>query len=53
MKYIVCKEREAEVPDRNKMGSLKKRVCRECHAERLKGDLKHILKVHEDQTKGR
>lgn len=44
-KCIVCHERPAAVPDRNTM-SLRKRVCRECHAARLAGDLRHVLEVH-------
>lgn len=44
-KCIVCHERPAAVPDRNTM-SLRKRVCRECHAARLTGDLRHVLEVH-------
>ena len=47
-KCIVCREREAAVPDRNTM-SQRKRVCRECHALRLTGDLRHVLAVHESR----
>lgn len=35
----ICRERPAEVPDRNVQGRPIKRVCRQCHAERLRGDL--------------
>jgi len=35
---IVCNKRPAELPDRDRMGS-KKRVCLECHRERLRRDL--------------
>lgn len=42
MKCIVCREREAAVPDRNKPGN-KKRVCRQCHGERLRGDIIGIV----------
>lgn len=44
-KCIVCHERPAEVPDRNTM-SLRKKVCRQCHALRLTGDLRRVLEVH-------
>lgn len=44
-KCIVCHEQTAEVPDRNTM-SLRKRVCRHCHAQRLMGDLRHVLATH-------
>ena len=41
---IICREHPAEVPDRNSQ-SLRpvKRVCRACHAARLRSDLKHIV----------
>ncbi len=41
-KCVVCHEREAAVPDRERMGRPIKRVCRQCHAGRLIGDLKTI-----------
>ena len=40
---VVCHTRKAEVPDRERMGRPVKRVCRECHAERLRGDVERIL----------
>jgi hypothetical protein len=43
MKCVICHEREARVPDRDRPGRPIKRVCRECHAERLIGDLKVIM----------
>ncbi len=39
---IVCREREAVLPDRERMGAPFKRVCRECHAARLMGDIAKI-----------
>lgn len=45
---IVCGERPREVPDRNKQfGRPIERVCRQCHAHRLAGDLRYVFKVHE------
>jgi hypothetical protein len=44
---IICREKPAEVPDRNQMGRPIKRVCRECHAARLRGDLKRIMDARE------
>lgn len=44
MTCIVCGRRPAEVPDREAQGSTVKRVCRECHGERLAGDLRRALK---------
>lgn len=41
-KCIICGEKEATVPDRNTLSSRKK-VCKDCHAERLKDDLVYIL----------
>ncbi len=39
----LCHERPAEVPDRDEPGRPVKSICRECHAERLRGDLGGIL----------
>lgn len=39
---IICRTRPAEVPDRNAMGRLVNRLCRQCHGDRLQGDLKLI-----------
>jgi len=44
-KCVVCHERPAAVPDRNTM-SLRKKVCRECHIERLRVDLQRVLVAH-------
>jgi hypothetical protein len=44
---IVCHERKAEIPDRERMGRPIKRVCRECHSARLRGDLAKVLKDRE------
>ena len=38
MKCILCHVNEAAVPDRERMGRPIKRVCRECHADRLQED---------------
>lgn len=43
MKCIVCKQREATVPDRERMGRPIKRLCTECHGNRLRGDITKIL----------
>lgn len=45
MKCIICHERKATVPDRNSMSGRKK-ICYECHAGRLRGDLQNILAIH-------
>lgn len=44
---VVCKQRPAAVPDRERMGRPIKRVCRECHAARLRGDLQEVLRLKE------
>lgn len=45
----VCGERPAAVPDRNRIGRPIKRICRECHAARLRGDLRKVLKAYEQK----
>ncbi len=42
-KCVVCRIREAVLPDRERAPSRILRVCRECHAARLIGDVKQIL----------
>ena len=44
---IVCKIRPAAIPDRERMGRPINRVCRECHADRLRGDLRQALEIHD------
>ena len=46
---IICKRNPAEVPDREQMGRPIKRVCKRCHEERLREDLKHIMKMNRKQ----
>lgn len=43
MKCIICKEKLAQVPDRNRMGRPIKRLCKDCHRDRLRGDLQRII----------
>ena len=45
MKCVICHEQEATIPDREK-GGRQKRLCAQCHAERLKADVLFILKRH-------
>jgi len=45
----LCGANPAAVPDRYRMGRPTKRVCRECHAARLTGDLAYILKVRKER----
>ena len=40
---IICREHPAELPDRNAMGRPIKKVCRECHRDRLRDDLRRIM----------
>lgn len=49
MKCIICHERPATVPDRNRMGRTIKRICSECHVEELQDDLEKILAHHLDE----
>ena len=49
----LCRHRPAEVPDRERHSSVwRVEVCLECHAERLKGDLRSILDLHERREDG-
>lgn len=43
----ICGLREAELPDRERP-SILKRICRHCHAERLRNDLRSILAIHRE-----
>lgn len=43
----LCRRRPAAVPDRYRMGRPIKRICRQCHAGRLRGDLAGILRRHQ------
>ena len=40
----LCRKNPAAVPDRNRMGRPIKRICRACHADRLTGDLREIMR---------
>jgi hypothetical protein len=52
----LCGKKPATVPDRERMGRLINRVCSDCHAGRLRGDLHQILAsrqlhdLHNDRT---
>lgn len=46
----VCHKRPAAVPDRTRQGRPIKRVCEECHRERLRGDLCGIRLAWSDKT---
>lgn len=48
---IVCHVRPVAVPDRERSGRPIKRVCRECHAKRLRLDLRNLLKKHDELHK--
>ena len=49
---IICHEKPATVPDRNRPGRLVNRICSECHKERLRGDFKNVLsKIKRNNTK--
>lgn len=47
---FLCGEKPAAVPDRECMGRPIKRVCRDCHQARLRGDLKKILAARAKRT---
>lgn len=50
---IVCWQRPPTVPDREGMGRPIKRVCSECHAARLRGDLAYILECERKKAEMR
>ena len=50
-KCILCGVGPREVPDRERMGRPIKRVCRSCHAARLRSDLDYILQVRQQRRK--
>jgi hypothetical protein len=43
---FLCHQHPAALPDRERMGRPIKRVCVECHRERLTRDLEKILEHH-------
>jgi len=43
MKCMICKSRDAAVPDRERMGRPIKRICLECHHQRLQGDIRAVF----------
>ena len=45
MKCIICGEKEATVPDRNEYPSKRKKLCIDCHSNRLKNDFVDILLI--------
>lgn len=49
----VCHKNPAEVPDRERMGRPINRICLECHAKRLRGDMGVVVAVHDMQHKAR
>lgn len=51
-KCIVCGVGPREVPDRNVMGRLVHKVCRQCHRKRLLGDLDRIIRTNRQRKPG-
>jgi len=48
-KCIVCRVNPPTVPDRGKMGKPIKRICLQCHAKRLLGDLDHCIQLETER----
>lgn len=45
-KCIICRENEATIPDRNEAPwGKRKKVCSDCHANRLKNDFVTVCEV--------
>lgn len=47
---ILCGKNPAELPDRNAPGRPIKKICRECHAERLRRDLEYIVRLQKEEV---
>jgi len=45
----ICGASPATVPDRNRPGRLINRVCGRCHGLRLAGDMREIMRLHEQR----
>lgn len=50
-KCTICGVRDAELPDRDQPGRPIKALCRQCHGERLQGDLERIMQRHQPERK--
>ena len=50
MKCIICRENVATIPDRNKLPSKKKRLCKECHGKRLQHDMGVVVKMNKSES---
>ncbi len=48
----ICGKNPATVPDRNRPGRLVNRLCGECHAKRLRGDMRFVLGVQGRKARG-
>ena len=46
-KCVICGERPATVPDRERMGRPINRLCTDCHGARLVGDMKFLQAARE------
>ena len=46
---IICRERRAEVPDRYAYPDRRKRLCTECHADRLRQDAREVLQDYAER----
>ena len=48
-KCIICRVHPPTVPDRERMGRPIKRVCHQCHAKRLLGDLDYCIALERER----
>jgi hypothetical protein len=48
----ICRAKPATVPDRERMGRLINRVCSDCHAARLRGDMEYIMAQRDKAREG-
>jgi hypothetical protein len=51
-KCIICGKNEATIPDRNTPWSNRKKICSDCHANRLRNDFIDILEIEKRRRQG-
>lgn len=52
MRCVICHDKKATVPDRNMVGRAP-RLCHDCHANRLAGDMRRILALRQQAERKR
>ena len=52
MKCIICGKKEATIPDRNEYPSRRKKICVDCHSDRLRHDFIDVLEAEKRRKTG-